>query len=112
MAGRGLAEETLFVAVTRPAMVQGVPLTAFVLNIMVAMIAFVASANLLWLVIGVPIHFACQLGCRYDYNIFRLLQLWLETKGKSLNKDRWGGSSVSPLPVVPARNSREIRFHV
>jgi len=112
MAGRGLAEEILFVAVTRPAMVQGVPLTAFVLNVMVAMIVFIATSNFFWLVIGVPIHLACQLGCRYDYNIFRLGQLWLETKGKGLNKDRWGGSSVSPLPLTPARKPREIRFHV
>lgn len=112
MAGRGLYEDTLFVAVTRPAMMHGVPLPAFILNGMVAMCAFIATSNVFWLAIGVPIHFACRLGCRYDYNFFRLVDLWTKTKGQALNKDMWGGASWNALPLTPARKPSEIRYHV
>jgi len=44
--------------------------------------------------------------------MFATLRLWAETKGRARNKDRWGGSSVSPLPLRPARRAREVRIHV
>lgn len=111
MSGRDLEPDTLFVACTRPAMIHGVPLEAFVVTGMGSMLVFMVAGNPFWLVLGVPIHLACQMACRHDYNIFRLISLWAKTKGRSLNKDVWGGSSVSPLPLLPARKPHEVRIH-
>jgi len=111
MSGRELAEDILFVACTRPAMIQGVPLEAFALNAMVTMVIFILAGNPFYMLIGVPVHLACREVCRLDYNMFRLLFLWMRTKGAAMNKDVWGGASVSPLPLRPARTPREVRVH-
>jgi len=112
MSARDLPEDTLFVACTRPAMIQGVPLEAFVLNGMFSLCTLIMTNNpLLGIGIGIPIHFLLQAVCRQDYNIFRLLMIYSKTKGRSLNKDLWGGSSVSPLPLLPARKPHEVRIH-
>jgi type IV secretion system protein VirB3 len=112
MALQGLTEDTLFLACTRPAMWQGVPLEALAINGMVTGIIFVLMSNPFYLLIGVAVHYATRALISHDYNMFKTLRLWAETKGRARNKDRWGGSSVSPLPLRPARNAREVRIHV
>lgn len=112
MARGELTEDMLFLACTRPAMWQGVPLEALVVNGMVTGIIFVLMSNPFYLLIGIVVHYAIRALVSRDYNIFKTLRLWIETKGRARNKDRWGGSSVSPLPLGPARKAREVRVHV
>jgi type IV secretion system protein VirB3 len=112
MAEDRLTEDPLFLACTRPAMWRGVPLEAMVVNAMATTILFVVMKNPAYLGIGVVIHYAIRLAVARDYNMFGILRLWSETKGRALNKDRWGGSSVSPLPLRRARRAHEVRIHV
>lgn len=111
MAQNGLVEDPLFLACTRPAMWQGVPLEALVINLMATTVVFVLMKNPLYMVIGVAVHYATRLLVSRDYNMFGVLRVWSETKARARNKERWGGSSVSPLPLRAARKPHEVRVH-
>jgi type IV secretion system protein VirB3 len=103
-----LEEEPLFLACTRPAMVLGVPMEAMGLNLIVSCVAFLAAGSMLWLLLAPAMHFVFRAICRSDANAFRVLYLWLETKGRSRNGAVWGGSSPSPLPLRRPRTWREV----
>ena len=107
-----LTEDPLFLACTRPAMWRGVPLEAVAINGMATGIAVVMMGNPFYLLTGVVLHHAIRALVRHDCNRFGTLRLWAETKGRARNTERWGGSSVSPLPLGPARKPREVRIHV
>ena len=94
-----LAEDTLFLACTRPAMFLGVPMEAVGLNIILTAIAFLAGHSLLYLLIAPALHLVFQAICKTDHNAFRVLWLYVETKGRSRNGSVWGGSSQTPLPL-------------
>lgn len=107
-----LTEDPLFLACTRPAMWRGVPLEAVAINGMATSIVFVMMGNPFYLLIGVVLHQALRALAAYDCNLFGTLRLWAETKARARNTALWGGSSVSPLPLGPARRPREVRVHV
>lgn len=107
-----LTEDPLFLACTRPAMWRGVPLEAVALNGMATGIVFVMMGNPFYLLTGVVVHGAVRALVRHDCNLFNTLRLWAETKARARNTERWGGSSVSPRPLGPARTAREVRIHV
>jgi type IV secretion system protein VirB3 len=94
-----LTEDTLFLACTRPAMFLGVPMEAMGINVMFTAIAFLAGHSLLYLLIAPALHLVFQAICKSDHNAFRVLWLYVETKGRSRNGGVWGGSSASPLPL-------------
>lgn len=94
-----LTEDTLFLACTRPAMFLGVPMEAMGINVMLTAIAFLAGHSLLYLLIAPALHLVFQAICKSDHNAFRVLWLYVETKGRSRNGMVWGGSSQSPLPL-------------
>lgn len=112
MERQSLTEDLLFLACTRPAMWHGVPLEALAINGMATGVVFVMMANPFYLLIGAVIHYTTRTLISHDYNLFTTLRLWVETKGRARNKERWGGSSISPLPLGPARHPREVRIHV
>jgi type IV secretion system protein VirB3 len=103
-----LDEEPLFLACTRPAMVWGVPMEAMGVNLVISCVAFLASGSMLWLLLAPALHTVFRAICRSDANAFRVLYLWLETKGRARNGGHWGGSSPSPLPLRRARTLREV----
>jgi type IV secretion system protein VirB3 len=107
-----ISEDVLFLACTRPAMWRGVPLEALAINGMVTSILFVMMSNPFYMGVGIVIHYTIRALISRDYNIFRTMALWADTKGRARNKERWGGSSVSPLPVRAARTPHEVRVHV
>lgn len=107
----GLVTDTLFLACTRPALWHGVPHEAAMLNGILTCILFLLMHNPLYLSIGVVIHYAMRPLIAYDYNLFTVLGLWLNTKCRARNVAWWGGSSVSPLPLRRARKAREIRVY-
>ncbi|NPD69605.1 type IV secretion system protein VirB3 (plasmid) [Lichenicola cladoniae] len=112
MAQRGITVDTLFLACTRPAMWQGVPIEAACLNAMGTVIFFIIMKNPCYMLIGVVLHYVIRTLISRDYNVFGVFRLWVDTKGLARNASRWGGSSVSPLPLRRARSAREVRIHV
>jgi len=94
-----LAEDVLFLACTRPAMVLGVPMEAMGVNVILTAIVFLGGHSLLYLLIAPVLHLIFQAICKSDHNAFRVLWLYVETKGRSQNAAIWGGSSQTPLPL-------------
>lgn len=105
-----LTEDVLFLACTRPALVLGVPMEAMGVNVMVSAIAFLAGGSLLYLLVAPALHLVFQAICKSDPNAFRVLYLFVETKGRARNGGLWGGSSPSPLPLG-RRGSARARAH-
>jgi type IV secretion system protein VirB3 len=103
-----LAEDTLFLACTRPAMFLGVPMEAVGINIILSAIAFLAGHSLLYLLIAPALHVVFQAICKTDHNAFRVLWLYVETKGRSRNGGVWGGSSPTPLPLHRLFSAQEL----
>lgn len=76
--------DVLFLALTRPALVWGVPLEALMLNVFVCFAAGVElqaptwwrSPFMFWLM-GIPIHFALRVLTGWDYHWARGLRLQL-----------------------------------
>ncbi len=106
-----LTEDTLFLACTRPAMVWGVPIEAMAGNAMLTSLVFILMKNPLYGVVGIGLHVVFRALADRDHNGFRVLFLWLETKGRSRNGSLWGGSSASPLDLRPVRQAWELRVH-
>ena len=100
MTDEPLVEDTLFLACTRPAMVLGVTMEAFGLNMMFSSILFILAGSLLYGLVAIPIHFSCRLICRHDPNQFRILFAWFDTRGRHRNGRLWGGSSCTPLKLI------------
>lgn len=97
--------DTLFLAVTRPALWLGIPIEAGVLIGM--------SAGIIITQFGNPVYAAgfaavgyliARIIVRRDVNAFRLLMLWGRTKLACRNRGFWGGSSYSPLPSPRMKN--------
>jgi type IV secretion system protein VirB3 len=105
-----LAEDVLFLACTRPAMILGAPMEAVGINVILTAIAFLGGNSPLYLMIGPALHLVFQAICKSDHNAFRVLWLYVETKGRSRNSALWGGSSATPLPLrrrfVPSELAR------
>jgi type IV secretion system protein VirB3 len=104
-----LVEDTLFLACTRPAMFLGAPMEAAGVNIILTAIAFLAGHSFLYLLIAPALHLAFQAICKSDHNAFRVLWLYVETKGRSRNGGVWGGSSPTPLPLHRRFSTQELR---
>lgn len=101
-------EDTLFLAFTRPAMVAGVPVEAVAANMMVTGFIYIAGGGLFSLAIAPILHLVFREICKRDPNQFRVLFVWLDTKGRSRNSRLWGGSSVSPLKLVRLFDKKDL----
>lgn len=99
MADERLIEDPLFLACTRPAMVMGVPMEAMGVNVIASGVVFLVGGSLLYLLAAPALHLVFRAICKADHNAFRLLLVFLDTKGRSRNGALWGGSSTSPLPL-------------
>lgn len=100
MAEERLIEDPLFLACTRPAMVFGVPMEAMGVNVIFSGLAFLIGGSLLYLLAAPALHLVFRAICRSDHNAFRLLFVYVDTKGRARNGALWGGSSTPPLPVI------------
>lgn len=95
-----LAEDTLFVALTRPAMWLGVPLEGAMIILAVGALILLAFGDPFYgLAIGASLFLAARLIVRTDYNMFKILLVAVQTKARARNKRFWGGSSYTPLPL-------------
>jgi type IV secretion system protein VirB3 len=86
----------------------GVTYAALLFNMVFTLEAFLATRNLLTLLIGVPIHGVCALLCARDARFFDLMLLWGRTRLPAVlgTLALWRASSYSPLALqVGARPS-------
>jgi type IV secretion system protein VirB3 len=108
----GLTADPLFVAATRPPMRWGVTYSALLFNLVFTMEVFLASRNLLALLLAAPIHGAAMLLCASDPRFFDLLLVGARTRLHAAlgNLRFWRASSYSPLALeAPARVARRGR---
>jgi type IV secretion system protein VirB3 len=108
MAEERLTEDPLFLACTRPAMVMGVPMEAMGVNVILSGLVFLIGGSLLYLLAAPALHLVFRAVCRADHNAFRLLFVYVDTKGRARNSALWGGSSPSPLPLVRRYRAAEL----
>jgi type IV secretion system protein VirB3 len=108
MAEERLAEDPLFLACTRPAMVMGVPMEAMGVNVILSGLVFLVGGSLLYLLVAPVLHMVFRAICRADHNAFRLIFVYVDTKGRARNAALWGGSSPSPLPLVRRYRAAEL----
>jgi len=104
-----LIEDVLLLACTRPAMILGAPMEAMGINIILTAIAFLAGRSLGPSLDRAGPSAVFQAICKSDHNAFRVLWLWLDTRGRARNVALWGGSSATPLPLhrrMPSRARR------
>jgi type IV secretion system protein VirB3 len=94
-----LQTDTLYLAATRPAMFMGVPLALGAIFLMMTGFIVVLFKNPLYLVVMIPVWFAARELVARDYNAVGVVLLYLRTAGRSVDGDRWGGASVTPLPI-------------
>lgn len=104
-----LIEDTLFLACTRPATVAGAPMEAVGLNLIVSATLFLAAHNLAYLLVAPALHLVFREVCRHDPNAFRVLWMFVETKGRCRTSRLWGGSSLTPLPLARRFRLQELR---
>jgi type IV secretion system protein VirB3 len=105
----GLTSDTLFVGATRPAMRWGVTYAALIFNLVFTLELFLASRNLLALLLSLPIHGISVLLCAHDARFFDLLLLWARTRLLNLmgNGMHWKASSYCPLAVSVGQRQRQ-----
>lgn len=108
MAEERLVEDPLFLACTRPAMVMGVPMEAMGVNVILSGLIFLVGGSLLYLLVAPALHMVFRAICRADHNAFRLLFVYVDTKGRARNGALWGGSSPSPLPLIRRYRAAEL----
>ncbi len=100
--------DTLFVGATRPPMRWGVTYAALIFNLVFTLELFLASRNLLALLLAAPIHGLSALLCVHDARFFDLLLLWVRTRLPTLlgNGLYWRASTYSPLKVSVGQRHR------
>src|SRR3546814_353272 len=95
-----MARNTLFLAVTRPALFAGIPIEAAVVILLTSVITLIGTTNPVYgLVVAAVMFGISRLVVRHDVNAFRLIFLWGRTKAANRNRVFWGGSSYTPLPL-------------
>jgi type IV secretion system protein VirB3 len=112
----GVVADVLFVGITRPPMRFGVTYVALLLNAAFTMELFLATKNLLVLLLVVPIHGVCMLLCARDARYFDLLLMAAKTRLRAYfcSLRYWRGASYSPLaldlPDAHGRRRRAMRI--
>ena len=94
-----LQTDTLYLAATRPALFMGVPLALGAGFLMLTGLVVVLLKNPFYLILILPLFFAARELVARDYNAVGVALLFLRTAGRSVDSDKWGGASVTPLPV-------------
>jgi type IV secretion system protein VirB3 len=91
--------DTLYLAATRPAMFMGVPLALGAIFLMLTGLIVVVFKNPLYLAIMIPLWMAVRELVARDYNAVGVVLLYLRTAGRSVDNRKWGGASISPIPI-------------
>ncbi len=92
-----ITRDVLFQGATRPPMVFGVTLEAFLVTGMISAIIFLGVGNPLYLFVAVPMHLIAYLICLNEPRAFKLLSLKLKCMANNRNRAFWKSNSYSPL---------------
>ncbi len=103
-----LNQDTLYLALTRPAMVFGVPLEAAFLSVLIAGLAMIIGDSIFFLILAAPLLGISYFIVKRDQNAFRVLFRFFDTGGKCRNRSHWGGSSPSPQQLQRKYSLEEI----
>lgn len=98
-ATQDICTDPLFVGLTRPATMWGIPYMAFVIEFMATTLVFLAVGNPLYFALALPIHAVLYLVSASDPGIFGAIYLWMKTTGRCRNTRFWGAASFSPLAI-------------
>lgn len=90
--------DLLFVGLTRPATMWGIPYVAFIVEFMATTLIFLSVGNPFYLLLAVPIHGVLYLVSANDPGIFGSIHLWMKTIGRCRNTRFWGAASFAPIP--------------
>ncbi|HTY51035.1 MAG TPA: VirB3 family type IV secretion system protein [Steroidobacteraceae bacterium] len=109
----GPASDVLFVGATRPPMRWGVTYSALLFNLVFTMEVFLATRNLLALLLAFPVHGTCLLLCARDARFFDLLMLAARTRLPAAlgNLRFWKASSYSPLSLPGSRDASTVTVY-
>lgn len=91
--------DTLFVGMTRPATMWGIPYVAFIVEILATALIFLAVNDIFFLLIAFPIHATLYAISASDPGKFSSMALWLRTNARCRNTRFWGSASFSPVSV-------------
>lgn len=94
-----LEEAVLHVPLTRPALFLGLPYELAVLLGISGVVLGIQTHNFLYNLAPAPLWVLAAALVRRDYNGIRIAFVWLRTSAVILDKDVWGGASVSAMPV-------------
>lgn len=100
-----MEKDTLFLALTRPPMLMGVPFEGFLVNFVASFFVGLWLGNPFYWLIGVLIHFPMRVIASADHNFFRVWRLWTVTS--SGGDELWGGSMLSPMTSRSSTSSKE-----
>ena len=93
-----LAEDRVFLALTRPAVFAGLPLEAFMPIVMTCMVVWGVLHNPFYpLLLFGALYLPARAIVYYDVNSFRLWGLWFQTTYLSKNRRFWDGGSYAPV---------------
>jgi|TARA_R110001606_G_scaffold366348_1_gene521463 type IV secretion system protein VirB3 len=95
--GELIQVDPLFVGLTRPATLYGIPYFAAVIEFMTVVIFFLAVGNPLVLLVAIPVHAVLYLVSATDHDFFNSLSLWMNTNALCRSRNYWGAASFSPL---------------
>lgn len=102
-----LEMDELFVGLTRPATVAGVHFNAFVGEMLVVGIVFLAIGNPLWLLLFIPLHSLLYLLSANDPGRFDSISKYVLVNGRCLNRLFWKSTSFSPLKHTALPRSKK-----
>lgn len=98
-------EDPLFLAITRPALMMGIPLEAAMLSVSIAAVGSIVLVGTLVLFMPLSVlgFLICRVIAARDPLIFAVLFSWLRSRprgaafGETTSARWWGGLSMSPL---------------
>jgi len=91
-----MSADPLFLGMTRPALIWGVPFGAFVLNVVVSTIAFLVATDLRGFLIAPVVHALAYLLCLRDIRIFEILAVRAAATPPVPNARFWRAKSYAP----------------
>jgi type IV secretion system protein VirB3 len=92
-----LEVDPLFVGLTRPATLYGIPYFAAVIEFMAVVIFFLAVGNPLVLLVALPIHAILYVVSATNSNFFHGISLWFKTHALCRHRSHWKMTSFSPV---------------
>ena len=101
-------KDTLFLALTRPATLFGIPMEAFVLITLVSGLAMILADSIFYLLISIPLFLFARVIVFKDPNAFTVLFKYFETSARCINSSFWGGASCSPLRLRRRYNMKDV----